>query len=52
MKTKRTLEQKTTESVVVRGIAASIQAMAFPDFDSLNKIMQQHGYKLVPINNQ
>ena len=41
-----TRKNKSTESVIVRGIAASIQAMAYPDFSSLSTILEQHGYKL------
>lgn len=42
-----TRKNKSTESVIVRGIAASIQAMAYPDFSSLSTMLEQHGYKLI-----
>lgn len=40
-------DNRTMESITVRGIAACIQAMAYPDFKSLNNILEQHGYQLV-----
>lgn len=41
--------QKVNESTILRGICASIQAMAFPTFENLNKLLNQFGYKIVKI---
>lgn len=38
---------KAKEATIVRGIAASIQAMVMPTFENLNKIIGEFGYKIV-----
>lgn len=44
-----TPEQKAKQAVLVRGIAASLQAMNTPTFMSLSDLLMLHGYKLVKI---
>lgn len=44
-----TPEQKAKEAVLVRGIAAALQAMHTPSITSLSDLLNLHGYKLVKI---
>lgn len=39
------------ESIKVRGLAAAIQSMSFPNFKNLNDLLNKIGYKLVKIEN-
>jgi hypothetical protein len=39
--------QKVKESIIVRGIAAAIQAMTMPVFNNLRDMLNTHGYDLV-----
>lgn len=38
---------KQDETIIVRGIAAAIQAMAMPTFENLATMLNQYGYTLV-----
>lgn len=40
-------DKKIIDSVEVRGICASIQAMAFPTFENLNTLLEPYGYEIV-----
>lgn len=42
-----TIQEKVQESVKVRGICASIQAMTLPTFENLKALLEAEGYKLV-----
>lgn len=44
-----TPEEKAKQAVLVRGIAAAMQAMNTPTFMSLSDLLMLHGYKLVKI---
>lgn len=41
---------KVQESLVVRGIAATIQAMSFPTFENLAELVKKFGYNLIKEN--
>ena len=43
--------EKIKESTQVRGIAAAVQAQAFPTFETLNALVEQFGYYLVKKEN-
>jgi hypothetical protein len=43
---------KVKESMVVRGICASIQAMQMPTFENLAELLKKFGYALSKINHQ
>jgi len=40
-------KDKVVETIDVRGICASIQAMAMPNFENLRQILEKFGYTLV-----
>lgn len=44
--------KKEKQSIIVRGIAAQIQAMAMPTIDNLREILLKFGYKLTRDDNQ
>jgi hypothetical protein len=44
--------KKERQTIMVRGIAASIQAMAMPTWDALRGILAKFGWKLTREENQ
>jgi hypothetical protein len=44
--------KKEKQSIIVRGIAAQIQAMAMPTMDSLRAILLKFGWKLTRDDNK
>ena len=45
-----TPEEKTKEIVMVRGIAASLQAMHSPTINSLNFLLEPYGLKVTKLD--
>jgi hypothetical protein len=40
------VDKRTRESITLRGIAASIQAMAMPTFNNLKELLSKYGWRL------
>jgi len=39
-------QKRDRQSIIVRGIAAAVQAMAMPTFDNLKVLLSKFGWKL------
>lgn len=46
------MNKKEKESVIVRGIAAAIQSMAMPTFQSLREILSRFGWTIQRLSNK
>lgn len=40
-------KKRENQSIIVRGIAAAIQAMHMPTFDNLKEMLSKFGWKLI-----